>query len=253
MPGRAQPMRVAVGQRSLQRLAGGVLLHGDQSRRPVALDVGAAHEVPGPLRRDHRDVDAGGRHHRAEVDREPVGEHQHVAVLQVRLDVARRRPLRALVSGSRHMTTSASATASAVSSTRQPGVLGLPRARPNRDAGRPARRSRSPSGSARARAPGCRNRARRSSVGLQHAAVGVLLVVDRRHGGPGPFRTVGLVVGLAGARALERRRSRMPRSPRESAMRPVRESSTMPYSLRSSRSASSFSGLPLASTVSVVA
>ena len=49
MPARAQPIAGAVGQGPLQRVAGGVLLHGDQRRRAVALLVGAAHQVAGAL------------------------------------------------------------------------------------------------------------------------------------------------------------------------------------------------------------
>ena len=76
-----------VRERALPGLPGRVLVHGDQRRRPDALLVRPAHQVAGPLRRDHRDVDALGRRDRPEVDVEPVREHQHVAGFEVRPDV----------------------------------------------------------------------------------------------------------------------------------------------------------------------
>ena len=76
-----------VRERALPGLPGRVLVHGDERRRPDALLVRPAHQVTGPLRRDHRDVHALGRRDRAEVDVEPVREHQHVAGLEVRPDV----------------------------------------------------------------------------------------------------------------------------------------------------------------------
>src|SRR5436190_6885140 len=78
---------VRVRERALERLAGRVALHGDERRGADTLDVGAADEVSGPLRRDHRDVDALRRLDLAEVDVEPVREHQRVARLEVRRDV----------------------------------------------------------------------------------------------------------------------------------------------------------------------
>ena len=67
--------------------AGRVLMHGDERRRPDPLLVRATHQVTRPLRRDHRDVDAFGRRDRPEVDVEPVREHQHVAGFEVGPDV----------------------------------------------------------------------------------------------------------------------------------------------------------------------
>src|SRR3954470_2835372 len=78
---------VRVRERALERLAGRVALHGDERRGADALYIGAADEMSGSLRRDHRDVDALRRLDLAEMDVEPVREHQRVARLQVRCDV----------------------------------------------------------------------------------------------------------------------------------------------------------------------
>ena len=137
-----------------------------------------------------------------------------------------------------------------MSSTRSPASSALAR-RPTRAAGRPARRS--PLSFrfwacawpwlSRSRAPrSCRSPARR---------VGVLLVVDRRHV-PGPSRRSAYATCSGVVRERSERSSLMPRPPRPSAIRPVRDSSTTPKSRSRSSSASSFSGLPEASSVSVL-
>ena len=55
-----------------------VLVHGHQARDPAPLGELAADQVAGSLRGDHADVDAGRWLDLAEVDREPVGEHEQV-------------------------------------------------------------------------------------------------------------------------------------------------------------------------------
>jgi hypothetical protein len=78
---------LGVRQRQRARLARRVLLDREQRRRPGALDEQLADAVARRLRGDHRDVEIGARRDRAEADVEAVREHQHVARLQVRLDL----------------------------------------------------------------------------------------------------------------------------------------------------------------------
>ena len=80
------PIALGVGQGELLGLAGGVLVDGDQRRDAAAVLEGAPHQVAGALGGDHPHVDALGRGDLAEVDVEPVGEGDGVAVAQVGLD-----------------------------------------------------------------------------------------------------------------------------------------------------------------------
>ena len=84
MPARAAPERGAVGERELLRVAARVLRDGDDRGRAVALGVEAAHDVPGPLRRDHDHVVPFRRRDAAVVDVEAVREEQRRARLEVR-------------------------------------------------------------------------------------------------------------------------------------------------------------------------
>jgi hypothetical protein len=61
-------------------------VNGEQARHAGPFQVEFAHAVAGALRGDHRDIDAGGRIDELVVDVEAVGEHDHVALFQVRLD-----------------------------------------------------------------------------------------------------------------------------------------------------------------------
>ena len=81
-PGGADGVRI--GQGELTRLAGGVLMDGDQRRNSAALGVGAPDEVTRALGRHHGDVDARRRHDLPEADVEAVSEHEAVAVIEVR-------------------------------------------------------------------------------------------------------------------------------------------------------------------------
>src|SRR5262245_12144170 len=67
------------GERELERVAGRVLLDGDQTGDAAALLVLAAHQVTWPLRGHHEHVDVGRRHHLLEVDVEAVAEGQVLA------------------------------------------------------------------------------------------------------------------------------------------------------------------------------
>ena len=218
MPARAHADPVAVGERALLGLAGRVLLHRDERRRPDPLLVGAAHEVARTLRRDHRHVDAGGRHDRAEVDREPVGEHQHVAVLEVRRDVLRvDLPVRGVGQQAHHHVGLGHRVGGVEHA--QARLLGLGaagRARPEPDPHvEPAV----------LQVLGVRVALRaeaedRDLLIAQDAGVGVLLVVDRGHRASVPS---GRAIARAQASfATLSVRSLMPRSPRPSAIRPVR-------------------------------
>ena len=61
-------------------------MHGDERRRPRALDEELADAVARRLGRHHRDVHIRPHFHRSEADVEPVGEHQHLPRRQPRLD-----------------------------------------------------------------------------------------------------------------------------------------------------------------------
>ena len=73
---------VGVAERQGVGLDRGVLVDGDQRGDAAALGVGPAHEVARALRGDHGHVDAGRRDDLAVADVEPVGEHEHVAVVR---------------------------------------------------------------------------------------------------------------------------------------------------------------------------
>ncbi len=60
-------------------VAGGVLVDRHQAGDAAAFLVLASDQVAGALGRNHADVNAGWRLDLAEVDREAMGEHQHVA------------------------------------------------------------------------------------------------------------------------------------------------------------------------------
>ena len=85
-PARSAADALGVGQRLLPGLAGGVLVDGQQGRHAPALGVDAADQVPGALRSDHGHVHDRRRHDLVEVDVEPVGEHEHVALFEVVAD-----------------------------------------------------------------------------------------------------------------------------------------------------------------------
>src|SRR4051794_8074676 len=76
-----------VGERELARVAGGVLLDGDEGRRAVALGEEPADDVPRALRRDHDHVMPGGRGDPLVEDVEAVGEEHGCARREIRLDV----------------------------------------------------------------------------------------------------------------------------------------------------------------------
>ena len=94
-PGASAADAGGVGERDLAGVAGRVLGDRDQRRGAVALLVEPPHDVPGPLRRDHDDVDALGEVDPPVVNREAVGEEHGRAGLEVRGDlVAEERGLR---------------------------------------------------------------------------------------------------------------------------------------------------------------
>ena len=84
--GPAGSQRARVGQGALAGTPGRVLLGCHQGGGALAVLVGAANQVAGRFGRDHRHVDRRLGLDLAEVDREPVREHQHRAVLQAGLD-----------------------------------------------------------------------------------------------------------------------------------------------------------------------
>src|SRR5581483_4848975 len=265
-PGPGGPDPGAVRESARQRPAGRVLLDGDERRGADPLLEGPAHEVSGALGRDHRDVDALGGHDRAEVHAEAVREHQHVAGVQVGGDVPRVDRGVGRVGQQHH------------------DDVALRRRLGRRQDAQSGRRRRLPRPRALAKAdpdvvPGVLQVERvrvalasepedRDPLPIQGRAVHVALAVDRRH----PFVLSRLSTSLlrtsgergrsgqtpppvhsstCSAPAAFRSRWRMPLSPRASAIRPVRTSSTTPKSRSRSRSASSFSGLPVTSSVRV--
>src|SRR5690606_20026978 len=85
--GAAAAVGHGVGHGQVARLAGNVLMDGDQVGHTAALAVGAANRVARSLGCDHDDVDVGARLDLAVVDVEAVGESQRSAGLQVGFDV----------------------------------------------------------------------------------------------------------------------------------------------------------------------
>ena len=73
------PIPFAYASAIRERVAGRVLVHGDQPRDARALEELAPDEMARALGRDERHVDVRRRHDLLVVDREPVAEHQHVA------------------------------------------------------------------------------------------------------------------------------------------------------------------------------
>ena len=76
-----------VGQSLLKRLAGRVLVDGDEAGGAAADLVLAADGVARSLRGDHGDIDILRRNDLAKMDVEAMREHEHVAGLKVRGDV----------------------------------------------------------------------------------------------------------------------------------------------------------------------
>ena len=150
---------LGVGQREVPRLAGRVLLDGDEHRHAAALGVLAADQVARALRRDHRDVDTGRRLDVAEADVEAVPEEERVAVDQVRLDrLGVQLPLD-VVGRQDHDQVGLLARPRPASARAGPRPRPWPGSSSPR-AGRRGRRPRSRAGTARGRGPGCRSRAR---------------------------------------------------------------------------------------------
>ena len=75
-----------VGQRIVLRLAGGVLIHGDEVRHALALEVLAADGVARALRGDHDDVDVLRGLNAAEMNVKAVGERKCFTLGKVGLD-----------------------------------------------------------------------------------------------------------------------------------------------------------------------
>src|SRR5438477_1653413 len=267
---------VRVGERARQRLAGRVTLDGDEGGSSDALHVRAADEVPGALRGDHRDVHTLRRRDLAEMDVEPVREHERVARLKVRRDVGLVDPRLRGVGEEHHDDVRF-----------LDGVGGLHDAEA-RLLGVGPRGGTLPESHADVvpgvlevqgvRVPLTAVAEDRDRLALQSRAIRVLLVVDRRHrvspldqSGPRrrrrpqtpppvyssssscAFARLELRSTGAAVPAALSTRSRMPRSPRANATRPVRASSTIPKSSSRRRSASSLSAAPVASIVAVCA
>ncbi len=77
---------VCIGEGDGLRVAGCVLMDGDQRRDTASLDVLAPYEMTGALRGDHRDIHIRRGSDVAEADAEPVGEQQEITRVEVRGD-----------------------------------------------------------------------------------------------------------------------------------------------------------------------
>ena len=77
----------AVCKSLLQCLARCILLHRNQHRNALAIQELAANRVTRCLRSDHRDIDELRRCDEAKVNVKAMCEHEHVALVEVRLDV----------------------------------------------------------------------------------------------------------------------------------------------------------------------
>jgi len=86
---RARPAdATCIGEGALARVAGRVLVHGEETGHALAGDKGASHQVPRSLGGHHAHVDTRGRVDEGVANVEAVGEHQHLAGLQARRDGA---------------------------------------------------------------------------------------------------------------------------------------------------------------------
>ena len=83
--------RAADGQRirqgHIQRLAGGILLHRYQAGNALAFQILGTHRMAGALGSDHGHVHILRRFDASEMNVESMGEHQHIALFQVGLDI----------------------------------------------------------------------------------------------------------------------------------------------------------------------
>ena len=156
-PGAADRLRV--GQRERPGATGGVTLDRDEDGHSSALAELAAHQMPRSLRRHHAHVHGWRRRDEAVADVQAMGEEERVAVAEGG-SIASAYSERCAVSGTRTMITLASSHACAGVVTRRPSFSAFSRARRAAAEGPPARPPRSRGARARARAPGCRIRAR---------------------------------------------------------------------------------------------
>ena len=84
--GSCSAQRLRVCQRHIQRFSGIVLLYSHQTGSSSSNLILASYGMAGSLGSDHGYVHVLGRTDLAEVDGKAMGEHQHVALLQVGLD-----------------------------------------------------------------------------------------------------------------------------------------------------------------------
>ncbi len=75
------------GQGDLFRVLAGILVDGDQRGHALAFGELAAHDVAGPLRRHHDDIDVLRGHDGLEMNAEAVREEERFALGQIRRDV----------------------------------------------------------------------------------------------------------------------------------------------------------------------
>ena len=76
-----------VSQRRLQRPAGCILMNRHQTRNTFACLILASHGMSRSLGGDHRNIHILRRHDLIKMNIEAVSEHQHVALLQIRLNI----------------------------------------------------------------------------------------------------------------------------------------------------------------------
>ena len=231
MPGFAQPDRSAVGERSRLRLAGRVLLHGDERpacRCPPRRCAARGGRDPS-ARSSSRRRPGGGttvpkwiENPWANISMSPSFRFGAMSRLVDRR-VGR-------VGQQAHHDVGLGDRIGGVEDA-QPRLLGLRAARRTGRAARPERRAPSPGGSERARVPASRTRGPRSSGRARTPGP----CLPRSRSSPSWFVPSWprgrCLIWRARRRRLQRAFADASRSPRASAIRPVRESSTTPKSL----------------------
>ena len=76
-----------IGQSQILGFAGVILLYGNQTGNAFSCFILASHGMSGPFGSDHGHIHVGRRNDLAEMDGKTVSEHQHIALLQVGLNV----------------------------------------------------------------------------------------------------------------------------------------------------------------------
>ena len=100
--GAAAAIGGSVGERDVQRVAGGILRHGDQARHAAAALIFATHGMAWAFRRDHEHVDVGARLDQVEMDVQAMRERQRGAGAHVGSQMLAVQVALAFIGGQHH-------------------------------------------------------------------------------------------------------------------------------------------------------